>query len=150
MVGAMVQAKTELVVIDKAYQLLVWCSERIARFPRSHRFTVGQRLEGRLAGILESLLRAKYNRDRGPLRRQVNLELELLRFQLRLAKDLKCWSVESYGHAARTVNEVGQMVGGWIKQTAAEAPGGANKPDRKGPGGGPPDREKKHKRGREE
>jgi hypothetical protein len=60
------EVKTELVVIDKAYHLLIWCSERIAKFPRSHRFTVGQRLEGRMAQVLEGLLRAKYSRERVP------------------------------------------------------------------------------------
>ena len=111
----MPQAAPELLVIDKAHALLVWTLNHVARFPRSHRYGVGLRLEERITTILELLLRAKYTRDRLTLLQQVNLELELLRFQYRAVKDLKCLSVESYGSASRFANELGQLVGGWIK-----------------------------------
>ena len=117
----MPQSPPELAVIAAAYQLALWGSERIARFPRSHRFTLGHRLEGQLARLLDTLLKAKYTRDRAPLLRAANLELEGLRFQLRMAKDLKCLSRDSYGFAARSVNEVGRMVGGWLKHGAGPA-----------------------------
>jgi len=110
-------------VVTKTYDLVVWSSQHVARFPRSHRFTLGERLVGRLYGVLELLIRARYNsRERPESLKAANLELELLRFQFRLAKDLKCLSLESYGSAARSVNEVGQLVGGWLKQAAAPAP----------------------------
>jgi hypothetical protein len=71
-----------------------------------------------LYDVLELLVQAKYSRERVPLLRRVNLELELLRFQFRLARQLKCLSLDSYGYAVRTVNEVGQMVGGWLKASS--------------------------------
>ena len=69
----------------------------------------------RLQDLFDLLVRAKFDRVRQALLEQVNLELELLRLQLRMAKDLKCLSIESYGFASRSVDEVGRMVGGWIK-----------------------------------
>lgn len=107
---------TELLVITKMYDLVLWACAHIAKFPRDKRFTLGNRLEQRLFDVQEQLVRAKYSRDRGPLLRTVNLELELLRFQFRMAKDLRCLSLDSYGYAARVVNEIGQMVGGWLKK----------------------------------
>ena len=41
--------------------------------------------------------------------------LEILRFQMRLAKDLQCLKVESYGFAAKAIDEIGKLVGGWLK-----------------------------------
>jgi hypothetical protein len=111
-------APPELTVIAKAYELLRWTTDRIVRFPRLHRHTLGERLEGQVYDVLERLLRAKYTRDRAPLLRDINLELEVLRFQFRLVKDFRCLSLDSYGYAARTVNEIGQMVGGWLKKTS--------------------------------
>ena len=113
----MPKAETELVVIEKSYALLVWSLEHIAKFPRSHRYGIGLRLEQRVNQILELLLAAKYTRDRLPLLQQANLELEQLRFQFRVVKDVKCISLDSYGSAARFVNEIGKLVGGWIKQS---------------------------------
>ena len=119
----MPKAPPEMAVITKVYDLVIWSCQHVAKFPRSHRFTLGDRLEIRLYEVLEKLLRAKYGRDRLPILRDVNMDLELLRFQFRIAKDLRCLSIESYGHASRTVNEVGQLLGGWIKATAATPAG---------------------------
>lgn len=112
----MPETPAELLVINRAYTLVQWACPHIAKFPRSHRFTLGQRLEHRLYDVLESLLRAKYTRERQPILKTVNLELEMLGFQFRLAKDLRCLPESSYAFAARAVNEIGQMVGGWIKK----------------------------------
>jgi hypothetical protein len=117
----MAEPTGELPLIDAAYKLVVWSCQHIAKFPRSHRFTLGERLERQLYRILEGLLRARYCRDRMPLLQGVNLDLEVLRFQFRLAKDLRCLATKSYGHAARTVNEMGRMVGGWLR--AVRGPG---------------------------
>ena len=115
----MPQASPELVVIAKLYDLVLWSCHHIEKFPRSHRFTLGDRLEVRLYVVLELLLKAKYTRSRLVLLEQANLEIELLRFQFRLAKDLHCLPIDSYGHAARSVDEVGRLVGGWRRQSAA-------------------------------
>jgi len=113
-----------LAVLSKTYDLVLWNCQRIAKFPRSHRCTLGDRLECTLYNTHELLLRAKYNRDRIPLLRDVNMNLELLRFNFRLAKDLRCLPLDSYEHAQRLVNEVGQMVGSWLKYCTGPAQAG--------------------------
>ena len=115
----MPKAETELVIIEKTHELLVWTLKHIDKFPRNHRYGVGLRLEQRITGILELLLRAKYSRNRIAELQNVNLELEFLRFQYRAVKDVGCLSLESYGSAARFVNEIGKLLGGWIRQSGA-------------------------------
>ena len=114
---------TELEVILRTYQLTVWSCKHVARFPHCHRFPFGDRLESRLFEIQDLLLQAKYTRDRVPLLRRVNLQLEQLRFQFRLAADLHCISLQSAGHAAEQVNEIGRMVGGWLNASAGSGRG---------------------------
>jgi hypothetical protein len=41
--------------------------------------------------------------------------LEKLRFLFRLAADLHLIDLRRYEYAARAINEVGQLVGGWLK-----------------------------------
>ncbi len=110
-------------MIDRTYELVLWSCRHIAGFPRSHRFTLGERMERRLYDLLELLLKAKYSGQKAGLLRQANMELELLRFQLRLAKDLECLTLKRYEHGVRTVNEIGRMVGAWLKQSDAKGPG---------------------------
>lgn len=82
-------APQELTVIIKTYDLILWSCHHTAKFPRNHRFVLGERLERNLYELLETLIRAKYTRERAKLLRRANLTLEILRFQMRLAKDLQ-------------------------------------------------------------
>jgi hypothetical protein len=103
------------VVVQKAYELSIWLIRKVENFPRSYRFSVGDRL---VQGILDLLLRlvdAAYSRDKFRILSEVNGMLNRLRFLLRLAKDLNLLTVDSYGHAAERVEEIGRMVGGWRK-----------------------------------
>jgi hypothetical protein len=76
---------------------------------------LGERIERNLYDLLEILIRAKYTRQRQEFLEQANLVQEILRFQMRLAKDLQCLKVESYGFVARGIDEIGKLVGGWLK-----------------------------------
>ena len=88
-------------MIGRAYDLVLWSCQHTARFPRSHRFVLGERIERNLYALLEGLIQARYTRERRALLVQANLTLEVLRFQIRLAKDLECLRVNSYAFAAR-------------------------------------------------
>ena len=111
----MPKAPTELVVIEKTQLFLVWTLNHVAKFPRSHRYGIGLRLEQRISLILDRLIESKFTRDRLPLLQRCNLELEQLRFEFRTAKDIQSLSMESCGSAHRFINEIGQNLGLWIK-----------------------------------
>ena len=81
---------------------------------------LGERIERDLYGLLETLIRAKYTKQRQRLLQEANLSLEVLPFQMRLAKDLQCLKVESYGFAAKSIDEIGRLVGGWLRSRGEE------------------------------
>ena len=105
----------ELTIITKTYDLILWSCNHTSRFPRNHRFVLGERIERNLYTLLETLIRAKYNKSRQRLLEESNLTLEILRFQMRLAKDLQCLKVDSYGFASKSIDEIGRLVGGWLR-----------------------------------
>ena len=111
----------ELAVISKTYDLILWSCHHTARFPRHHRFVLGERIERNLYDLLETLLQAKYTRQRRQLLEAANLRLEILRFQMRLAKDVQCLKVSSYAFAAKAIDEIGRLVGGWLRQQSTRA-----------------------------
>jgi hypothetical protein len=45
-------AEQELAVIQKTYDFIKWSSGPISKFPRSHRFVFGERMERRLYDLL--------------------------------------------------------------------------------------------------
>ena len=107
----------ELIVITKTYDLILWSCNHTSRFPRNHRFVLGERIERNLYGLLETLIAAKYTKNRQRLLEEANLTLEVLRFQMRLAKDLQCLKVESYAFAAKCIDEIGRLVGEWLRRS---------------------------------
>jgi hypothetical protein len=56
---------------------------------------LGERIERNLYDLLKTLIRAKYTRQRQQLLEKANLQLEILRVQMRLAKDLQRLQVDS-------------------------------------------------------
>ena len=51
--------KNELLVIDRTYELVKWYLGRLEKFPRSHRYGLGQRIETPLFVISEAIIMAK-------------------------------------------------------------------------------------------
>lgn len=106
--------RTELQVIQDLYDFTLWLMRHTEKFPRHHRYSLGMAMEGRLQRILELLLRAKFTRDKTDVLNDANIELEILRFQVRLAKDLRALPAKSHAHAARYMQGIGRQIGGWL------------------------------------
>jgi hypothetical protein len=66
----------ELVVITRTYDLILWSCNHRSKFPRNHRFVLGERIERSLYNLLETLIQAKYTRSRQRLLEDANLALE--------------------------------------------------------------------------
>ncbi|MBV8780212.1 MAG: diversity-generating retroelement protein Avd [Phycisphaerae bacterium] len=111
----------ELKVISDFYDFMLYLIQRVETFPRHHRYSLGIAIENRLQTILALLLRAKYIQDKLPQLREANIELEVLRFQMRLASDLKAMPAKSYGHSTGLLLEIGSQVGGWIRSKTGRA-----------------------------
>lgn len=106
----------ELKVISDFYDFMLWTIRHTEKFPRHHRYSLGVAIENRLQKLLGLLLKAKYSRDKTELLNEANIELEILRFQIRLAKDLKVLPVKSHGYSAKVMESIGSQIGGWIKK----------------------------------
>lgn len=105
-------------VVEKHYQLILWMLPKIANFPKDQRFLLADRIERVLLDILEMLIEAVYSRNKREVLIKVNLKLDVLRFMMRIAKDMKYVNVNSYDFFCQSAIEVGKMVGGWLKASA--------------------------------
>jgi hypothetical protein len=103
------------VVVGKAYQLVLWLVPKVEKFPRSYRYTVGDRIASVGLDLLLLLVEAAYSGEKAELLHHANRSANGLRYLLRLARDLKLLSLDSYGFAAERLDEVGRMIGGWGK-----------------------------------
>ena len=104
--------------LEAMYQLLLWLIPTVEKFPRSQKFLLGDRIQGAAMDVLERLIEATYQRERRKTLAAANLGLQKLRILCRLANELQHLDPRRYEHAARQLDEVGRLVGGWIKAEA--------------------------------
>jgi four helix bundle protein len=106
-------------VYVRTYDLLLWLIPQIQKFPRAHRFGLAERIQRLGLDFQDSLVAAgkSAGNERRSWLHQADLQLEQLRTWLRLALDLELFSVRQYEHAARLTNEVGRLLGAWIKKS---------------------------------
>ncbi|MDP6565675.1 MAG: diversity-generating retroelement protein Avd [Alphaproteobacteria bacterium] len=107
--------------MEAAYRFLLWLVPTVEKFPRSQKFLLGDRLQATALDVLEHLVEATYTRRRADLLLRANLGVEKLRFLFRLALDLGHLDPRRYEHAARSLDEVGRLIGGWRK-ASGDAP----------------------------
>lgn len=105
----------DAVIIQKIYDLLLWVIPQIERFPGSHRFLLGDRIEIKLLEIQDFLINAYYTREKEEFLKSANLKCEQVRVLVRLCKDLKIMGIDKYKYASERIDEIGRMIGGWIK-----------------------------------
>jgi hypothetical protein len=72
-----------------------------------------------LLDVQESCLRAFYGRDKRPHLLEANLQLEITRRLVRLAHAMRCFSNQAYAVLSEKIDEVGRMVGGWLRSLGA-------------------------------
>ena len=65
-------AKTPVgkIIAEEIFQYLVWTSQKLEKFPRSYKFTIGDRIQSLSLDLLAATVEATYTRDRAALLRQ--------------------------------------------------------------------------------
>ena len=104
--------------VTKAYDVLLWLINHVGKFPRSHRFVLGDRIESRMLSVLESLVLAAYARDKREHLRQANGDVQVLRLLVRAGKDLGFTNTKQYEFISRELVDLGRQIGGWTKAQA--------------------------------
>ncbi|MBM4270010.1 MAG: four helix bundle protein, partial [Deltaproteobacteria bacterium] len=112
---------------QRSYDLCVGLHEHVSRFPRAQRGLLGRAIldEGlRMLTLLAATNRAV---DRLPGLTEASGRLDALRITLRLSNRLGFLSHGAYERLCEIADEVGRMLGGWIKHGMARrrAPGEA-------------------------
>lgn len=101
--------------LERMQAFLRWLASTVERFPRSQKFTLGDRLLDAALDVLERIVEATYTRARSKSLHAANLGVEKLRILLRLAADLRALDLRRWEFAARSLDEIGKLIGGWIR-----------------------------------
>ena len=115
-------AGTEFAVLQRRFDFTKWLLEHTQRFPKSLRFSLAVRIENRMLAVLEQVVVANRRLEKLPHLRQADESLEALRILVRLSHAMRLLPTNSYEFAAKEMDALGKLLGGWMRQQKSAAP----------------------------
>ncbi len=106
----------KLILFRKIYDLILWIYPCINNFPENQRFVLGQQILNTLINFLKIVIEANSYKDKKRFLLLASVELDKVRFLIRLAKDLRFTTIRRYGMTTDKINEIGKLLGGLIKK----------------------------------
>ncbi|HEY4493273.1 MAG TPA: four helix bundle protein [Candidatus Paceibacterota bacterium] len=111
----------DIPIFKKSYELYQTFYLYRVTISKQDRYTIWQRGENLILDILEGILLASKlpKEEKAPVLEWTSNKLNLLRIFLRLSKDVKALDQKKYLILEGLVDEIGRMLGGWLKATYA-------------------------------
>jgi len=106
---------SELPIIQRTFDLIKVYVPLIDRLPKTHRYTIGDRIITELYDLLKALVNAQFSKQKLAILESLNPSLGLLRYQTRLLLEFNLISIKQYENLIRAIEEIGSELGGWIK-----------------------------------
>lgn len=113
---------SDIPIFTKLYDFYKTLTPVIATFPKTKRYTLGQKLDNLTLEIFELLFSVPVSQDKASTLRQISVKLDLLKILLRLAKDTQAMTNKNYLELQAFLQEIGKMLGGWIRATKHLSP----------------------------
>ena len=109
----------EMPLFTRTFDFITWLMAVTNHFPRSQRFVVTKRLVDAALDFQEIIIEANNCWGQARLSRlyQADTALDKVRLYLRLSARWGWLTAGQYQHSAAMVTEMGNLLGGWQKQT---------------------------------
>jgi four helix bundle protein len=104
-------------IFARTYDFIKWLIPLTVKFPRHQRFVVAQGMQQSALKLQERLIEAVRRPDAAEHLRAADIELDKLRFYLRLSHDLGYISLGQQRHAGQMLAEIGRLLGSWQKKS---------------------------------
>ncbi len=116
------RSRSQSPIFIKTYDFLLWLIPVTLKFPRSQRFLLAERLGKQALDFYDLILDAVIE----PAQQAEQLKaadklLTKIRLYIRLSYDLQCLSQGQFEYAARRLDEIGRLIGGWQKKNKGRA-----------------------------
>lgn len=110
----------DLLIRQKCEAMIVYGHVAIRQFPKMERHVLGAEIRTTMWQILRLIVVCNKRYHKKTTLQDLDAEIDLLRSQVRMAKNLGHFDFKKYENWARLNDEIGRMVGGWVKSLAVE------------------------------
>jgi hypothetical protein len=111
-----------LPILQKLVSTYKLWHEFLPHVPKTARYTLGSKIDASFVSLLESIVIASYlpKQEKLPPVKKSTLKLDVLKFFLQVAWEIKALDNKKYIAISEQLLEVGKMLGGWKKQIDKE------------------------------
>ncbi len=108
---------TELPILKKIYELYKTFHQYRKLVSKLDRFTIFERSENLIMDVVELCTEAGYGKGNSKVivLDQASIKLNTLRLTIRLMKDTNSLDLKKYTALQLLIDEIGRMLGGWIR-----------------------------------
>lgn len=108
-------------IVQRVYDFYRVLYGHVEKMPKKDKYTLGQKTQNTTLELLELLIGASTTarEKKLALLEQAAIKLDLLKIFIRLANEVKAISPKAYIELEAVLNEIGKMLGGWIRSTKA-------------------------------
>ncbi|ACV64924.1 conserved hypothetical protein [Desulfofarcimen acetoxidans DSM 771] len=107
----------DLKILQKTHDMILYGNICLKQFPRYEKHVMAANIRESMYRMLSLIIQANKKYYKKTTLQDIDVELDILRTFIRLAvdKELKYLSVSKYENWSKMLNEIGRMLGGWIK-----------------------------------
>lgn len=115
--------ENDIPLLKKSYDLYRTFHEYRKAVPKQDRHTIYERSEQLMLDMIETFFQAGYSRndDKRTMLERASVKLNTLRLLIRLMKDTKTLDMKKYVVLQELIDEIGRMLGGWIRSSGQHA-----------------------------
>lgn len=114
-----VGAMDELEVLQKVDEMITYAYTAVRHFPRAERHVLSAEIRRTCWTLLRLVVICNKRYHKKTTMQDLDAELETLRRQVRKAMELGFLPFKQYEHWARLNDEIGRLIGGWIRSQRA-------------------------------
>lgn len=117
-------SKNDLPIIHKLIETYKLWQEFLPNFPKSSKYTLGEKIDRYFLETIELIYLASYQSPENKLVyvEKSSTKLDLAKFLLRISWEIKSFDNKKYILISEKLDEIGKMLGGWIRQIKEKLP----------------------------
>jgi len=114
----------DLPLIHKLIEAYKLWQEYLPHFPKTSRYTLGSKIDQLFIEMTELVYSASYMSGEKKLAcvKKSSSKMDLLKFFLRISWEVKALDNKKYAKLSEILDEIGRMLGGWIRQLNEKLP----------------------------
>jgi hypothetical protein len=110
-----IQATEDLKIKQKIEDMMAYAYPALAQFPKAEKHALAAEIKASIRRLLQLTIICNKKYFKKTTLQDLDVELDILRSYVRLAFNLHFLPPKKYEYWSRLNDEIGRMIGGWIK-----------------------------------